>query len=92
MNRDEGKVGMKVLFGRSNGQQTLGEIVKVNPRKFKVKQLEERGVRKSHSVGTVWTVPPSLCTPARADNVVEAMKHPSPFVEGPPDLFTTKEE
>ena len=64
MKQSEGKVGMKVYFGRGNGEQTLGEIVKVNPKKFKVKQLETRGTRKSHAIGTVWTVPPSLCTPA----------------------------
>ena len=68
MNRDEGKIGMKVYFGRQNGQQTLGEIVKINPKKFKVKQLEARGVRKSHAVGAVWTVPPSLCTPVYDDD------------------------
>lgn len=59
----EWKIGMKVMFGRNNGQKTLGEIVKVNPKKLKVKQLEQRGVQKNHSVGSVWTVPRSLCTP-----------------------------
>ena len=56
-------VGMKVMFGRTNGEKTLGVIVKVNPKKLKVEQLEQRGVQKNHSVGTVWTVPRSLCTP-----------------------------
>lgn len=64
MKREDGHVGQKVYFGSRNGQKTLGEIVKVNPKKFKVKQLEQRGVHKNHAVGTVWTVPPSLCTPA----------------------------
>jgi hypothetical protein len=59
----EWKIGMKVMFGRTNGQKTLGEIVKVNPKKLKVKQLEQRGVQKSHRVGSIWTVPRSLCTP-----------------------------
>ncbi len=59
----EWKIGMKVMFGRRNGQQTLGEIVKVNPKKLKVKQLESRGVYKNHSVGSIWGVPRSLCTP-----------------------------
>jgi hypothetical protein len=57
-------VGQKVLFGRTNGEKTLGEVVKVNPKKLKVKQLETRGQQRSHAVGTIWTVPPSLCTPA----------------------------
>lgn len=56
-------VGMKVMFGRRNGEKTLGEIVKVNPKKLKVKQLESRGVYKSHPIGSVWGVPKSLCTP-----------------------------
>lgn len=59
----EWKKGMKVMFGRRNGQQTLGEIVKVNPKKLKVKQLESRGVYKNHPVGSIWGVPKSLCTP-----------------------------
>ncbi len=57
------KVGMKVMFGRSHGEQTLGEIVKVNSVKCKVKQLESRGTLKDHKVGTIWTVPTSLLTP-----------------------------
>jgi hypothetical protein len=56
-------VGMKVMFGRQNGEKTLGEIVKVNPKKLKVKQLESRGVYKNHPIGSVWGVPRSLCTP-----------------------------
>lgn len=54
------KVGDKVLFGRGNGEQTLGEITKKNPTKAKVKQLEARGTQKSHPVGTIWTVPYNL--------------------------------
>ena len=64
MERSEGKIGMKVYFGRRNGEKTLGEIVKINSKNFKVKTLEERGVRRSHRVGGTWTVPPSLCEPA----------------------------
>ena len=61
MTRNEGKVGMKVYFGRPNGEKSLGEIVKVNPKKFKVKLLEARGTYRDYRVGTIWTVPPSLC-------------------------------
>lgn len=62
MNHTDGKVGMLVLFGRTHGEQTLGVIVKVNPKKFKVKQMEARGSFRNYPVGTVWTVPASLCT------------------------------
>lgn len=62
MNHADGKIGMVVLFGRTHGEHTLGVIVKVNPKKFKVKQMEARGSFRSYPVGTVWTVPASLCT------------------------------
>ena len=61
MKREEGKIGMRVYFGRENGEETLGEIVKINPKKFKVKTLEQRGTKKDYPIGLVWTVPPSLC-------------------------------
>lgn len=64
MLRSEGRVGMRVYFGRRHGEKTLGEIVKVNPKNFKVKTLESRGRHRSYRVGSVWTVPPSLCSPA----------------------------
>lgn len=57
-------VGMKVMFGRPNGDQTLGEIVKKNPRKAKVKTLQSRGNGRGSEAGSVWTVPYSLMTPA----------------------------
>jgi len=64
MLRENCKVGMKVVFGRGNGEKTLGEIVKINPAKCKVKTLEERGGGRGSVVGAVWTVPYSLMTPA----------------------------
>jgi uncharacterized membrane protein len=57
------RVGMKVLFGRTHGEKTLGEVLKVNRVKVKVRQLESRGAMVAHAVGTVWTVPPSLLYP-----------------------------
>jgi len=57
------KVGQKVLFGRSNGEKTLGEIVKINPSRAKIKQLESRGSFKDHPLGMVWTVPPQFIYP-----------------------------
>lgn len=59
--------GQKVFFGRSRGEQTLGEVVKVNRARAKVRQLESRGVMKDHAIGTIWTVPFSLLTPAPTD-------------------------
>jgi len=45
----------KVLFGRENGEVTLGKIVKCNPQKAKVQILEERGSKSQK--GAVWSVP-----------------------------------
>lgn len=53
--------GDKVRFGRGNGEQTLGTVVKVNRTRLKVRQDESRGTYRSYPVGTIWTVPPSLC-------------------------------
>jgi hypothetical protein len=64
MLREQCHVGMKVVFGRGNGEKTLGEIVKINPAKCKVKTLEERGRGRGSVVGAVWTVPYSLMAPA----------------------------
>ena len=64
MTIQEAKVGMKVMFGRENGEKTLGEIVKVNPSKAKVKTLENRGNGRGSVPGTVWSVPYSLMVPA----------------------------
>lgn len=55
------KIGDKVSFGRANGEQTLGTVVKVNPSRLKVRQDEERGTLRVRPEGTIWTVPPSLC-------------------------------
>lgn len=71
------KVGMKVVFGRGNGEQTLGEVVKVNRAKLKIKQLESRGTMRSYPVGTIWTVPPSLCRPA--DGSASTAPAPTPM-------------
>lgn len=63
MKIQDAQVGMQVMFGRPNGEQTLGEIVKINPTKAKVKALASRGNGRGSDVGTIWTVPYSLMTP-----------------------------
>ena len=54
MNRWQVKAGMKVLFGRANGEKTLGVVVKCNPSKAKVMTLEPRG---QTAPGAHWNVP-----------------------------------
>ena len=60
MRVEECRVGQVVSFGRPNGEKTLGEIVKVNRKSIKVKQLETRGSQRIRSAGTIWRVAPSL--------------------------------
>lgn len=58
--RSDFKAGEVIFFGRDRGEKTKGEIIKLNPKRAKVKQLEGRGTNKAHDVGTIWTVPYSL--------------------------------
>jgi hypothetical protein len=74
----EARVGMKVAFGRQNGDQTLGEIIKVNPTKAKVRTLESRGNGRGSMVGSVWSVPYSMMTIVSSEGgVVPVVKDPS---------------
>lgn len=86
MNRSEANVGMLVIFGRRQGEKTLGRIVKCNPKKAKVEPLESRGTLKDHSVGTVWTVPYSLMMPqsavASAPSVQDRVSHTPSLASG----------
>lgn len=57
------KVGMKVWFGRENGEQTLGTIEKINRETVKVRQEEARGTMRAYPVGTIWKVAMKFCRP-----------------------------
>lgn len=78
MLREHCQVGMKVMFGRPNGEKTLGEVVKANPSKAKVKTLAARGAGRGSDVGTVWTVPYSLMEPAGVAFLDELNASPPP--------------
>lgn len=60
INSSEFKVGDKVYFGRKNGEKTLGEVVKVNRKTYKISQIESRGMYRDYSIGTRWTVSKAL--------------------------------
>jgi hypothetical protein len=77
------KVGMRVYFGRTHGEQTLGEIVKLNNLAAKVKQLEERGRNGNHNVGKIWGVPYSLMKPVGNVAVAVAPVTPAPVTPAP---------
>lgn len=57
MLREQCKIGMKVIFGRPNGEKTIGEVVKIGPKKAKVKTLEARGYFFRKNSGVKWSVP-----------------------------------
>lgn len=57
MLREHCKIGMKVIFGRPNGEKTIGEVVKIGPKKAKVKTLEARGYFFRKNSGVKWSVP-----------------------------------
>jgi len=67
MQRSDLSVGDKVLFGSRRGEETLGEIVKLNPSRAKVRTLEDRGRVRHSATGAVWTVPYSLISRAPTD-------------------------
>jgi hypothetical protein len=56
MNREDCRIGMIVEFGRENGQRTKGVIVKMNPKKAKIRIIESRGAGRGSQTGSLWVV------------------------------------
>jgi hypothetical protein len=81
LNTNDFQVGDKVLFGRRNGEQTVGTVTKVNAKTLKVRQDESRGSMRSHPIGSIWTVPRSLCR--KADDTPTPSPSPSPAPSRP---------
>ncbi len=75
------KTGEKVFFGRTHGEKTLGEVVRVNRVNLKVRQLESRGTFTNYPVGTLWTVPASFCSKADGSVSVPEPKQARPEAE-----------
>lgn len=71
MLRNECKIGQKVYFGNEFGEKTLGEIVKLNPTKAKVKTLENRGINGRSVAGSIWNVPYAMMTPESASAITQ---------------------
>lgn len=94
MQKQEIQVGMVVSFGRAHGEHTVGKVVKVNREKVKVQQLQDRGVLRSYPVGTIWSVPASLLSPADPTPVKAVLDVPLPrgverFIEGDEPMVDT---
>lgn len=60
MNREDCRVGMVIEFGRENGERTKGVVVKMNPKKAKIRILESRGAGRGSESGSQWGVPYSM--------------------------------
>jgi hypothetical protein len=87
MSSEKYKVGMIVEFGRPRGEKTKGEIVKVNPKKLKVKQIGTRGRQKTYREGSVWTVPKNdTFVKILSDDEIESDSTPEPKVPMPPPI------
>lgn len=54
------RVGDIVQFGRPNGEQTEGRVLRVNAASITIEQTEQRGVSRVREAGTKWRVHPSL--------------------------------
>jgi hypothetical protein len=68
MRREDCHIGMKVIFGRGQGEKTSGVVRKLNPKKAKVETLENRGGLSK--VGQVWGVPYCMMEPDPNENDV----------------------
>lgn len=69
MDKSEARKGMKVIFGRGRGEQSLGEIKRVNEKKATVVLLESRGNGRGSEAGSEWGVPYSMMRPATESEI-----------------------
>jgi len=53
-------IGDEVIFGRPNGEQTRGRVVRINRKSLSIEQMGERGQSRIRKAGTKWRVHPSL--------------------------------
>lgn len=63
MLKEQCRVGMEVVFGRGNGEQTRGVVTKLNRVKAKVRTTDSRG---KAPVGAEWGVPYGMMEPVGA--------------------------
>jgi hypothetical protein len=68
------KIGDLVTFGRPNGEQTEGKVVRVNTATLTIEQTEVRGQTRLREVGTKWRVPPSLVKPLAGGTAPKAAR------------------
>jgi hypothetical protein len=87
MDKHDCRIGMRIYFGRPNGEQTLAVIEKINPTKCKVRIVEDRGQQRTSAAGTTWTVPYGMMRPADGATaqatLVPVAGHQSPTIRPP---------
>lgn len=72
-------VGDIVVFGRPGGEQTVGRVTKLNPKRVKIVQLESRG---SHQAGVTWNVSYSIIRKA-SDHLAAKFQSSQPAANPP---------
>ena len=75
MNREDCRINMPVLIGRTNGLKTKGQIIKLNPQTAKVRTLESRN---NFMMGTIINVAYALMYPMSARNSVQNQSNDLP--------------
>ncbi len=68
------KKGDRVYIGRKNGEKTLCEVIRVNPKTISAKTLEARGMYVNHPVGTKFRCGYSYVTPESAGRPAQITK------------------
>jgi len=73
------KIGDQVVFGRPNGEQTHGIVLKVNGKTILIEQTEARGQIRERQPGAKWRVAVSLVHHAvpRESDVPLVKRHPA---------------
>jgi len=72
MLKENCRVGMEVIFGRGDGEQTRGVVTKINRVKAKVRTTESRG---NTAAGIVWSVPYSMMEPLANGGVLAPIRN-----------------
>jgi hypothetical protein len=54
------ELGDVVIFGRDNGEKTVGKVVRINAATYTIEALEERGTKRTHKAGGKWRVAKKL--------------------------------
>lgn len=80
-------IGDKIRFGRANGEHTLAEVVKVNQKTVKARQLEARG---RYPAGTIWNVAIAYATKVDDNTVTTSKPTLSPVAKVEGMTFVSK--